>query len=136
MRISDWSSDVCSSDLEEARRALRHGRPDFGGDARLDRRKRDEQREAKTERDDERAGRGTGTVQVRERETEERAFWPWQATRGAAHQPAEPDEDQQEPDRRADKTEREQGLARSEEHTSELQPLMRISYDVFCLKNK
>src|SRR3546814_10008286 len=25
---------------------------------------------------------------------------------------------------------------RSEEHTSELQPLMRISYDVFCLKNK
>src|SRR3546814_20247198 len=83
MRISDWSSDVFSSDLvdlglgigagydrakahgigtrnvehEEARRALRHGRPDFGGDARLDRRKRDEQGEAKTERDDERAGR-------------------------------------------------------------------------------
>src|SRR3546814_7635890 len=25
---------------------------------------------------------------------------------------------------------------RSEEHTSELQSLMRISYDVFCLKNK
>src|SRR3546814_4457112 len=25
---------------------------------------------------------------------------------------------------------------RSEEHTSELQPLMRISYAVFCLKNK
>src|SRR3546814_4155349 len=25
---------------------------------------------------------------------------------------------------------------RSEEHTSELQYLMRISYDVFCLKNK
>src|SRR3546814_6656166 len=50
---------------EEARRALRHGRPDFGGDARLDRRKRDEQREAKTERDEERAGRGTGTVKVR-----------------------------------------------------------------------
>src|SRR3546814_10644404 len=24
---------------------------------------------------------------------------------------------------------------RSEEHTSELQPLMRISYDVFCFKN-
>src|SRR3546814_10598306 len=29
------------------------------------------------------------------------------------------------------------GLAgRSEEHTSELQSLMRISYDVFCLKKK
>src|SRR3546814_7195523 len=27
-------------------------------------------------------------------------------------------------------------VARSEEHTSELQSLMRISYAVFCLKNK
>src|SRR3546814_4580159 len=29
---------------------------------------------------------------------------------------------------------REQGIERSEEHTSELQSLMRISYAVFCLK--
>src|SRR3546814_17232683 len=29
-----------------------------------------------------------------------------------------------------------QRLVRSEEHTSELQSLMRISYAVFCLKNK
>src|SRR3546814_1825695 len=28
------------------------------------------------------------------------------------------------------------GFVRSEEHTSELQSLMRISYAVFCLKNK
>src|SRR3546814_4264749 len=28
------------------------------------------------------------------------------------------------------------GAVRSEEHTSELQSLMRISYAVFCLKNK
>src|SRR3546814_6575301 len=28
------------------------------------------------------------------------------------------------------------GFPRSEEHTSELQPLMRISYAVFCLKKK
>src|SRR3546814_6026053 len=27
-------------------------------------------------------------------------------------------------------------VKRSEEHTSEIQSLMRISYDVFCLKNK
>src|SRR3546814_5828898 len=27
-------------------------------------------------------------------------------------------------------------MARSEEHTSELQSLMRITYDVFCLKKK
>src|SRR3546814_4452370 len=30
----------------------------------------------------------------------------------------------------------EDGLLRSEEHTSELQSLMRISYAVFCLKKK
>src|SRR3546814_7425029 len=30
----------------------------------------------------------------------------------------------------------ERGLLRSEEHTSELQSLMRISYAVFCLKKK
>src|SRR3546814_6209965 len=29
-----------------------------------------------------------------------------------------------------------QGIKRSEEHTSELQSLMRISYAVFCLKKK
>src|SRR3546814_3871330 len=29
-----------------------------------------------------------------------------------------------------------EGLIRSEEHTSELQSLMRISYAVFCLKKK
>src|SRR3546814_3228832 len=29
-----------------------------------------------------------------------------------------------------------QGIERSEEHTSELQSLMRISYAVFCLKKK
>src|SRR3546814_7656598 len=28
------------------------------------------------------------------------------------------------------------GVVRSQEHTSELHSLMRISYDVFCLKNK
>src|SRR3546814_1938282 len=32
--------------------------------------------------------------------------------------------------------EREAGRLRSEEHTSELQSLMRISYAVFCLKKK
>src|SRR3546814_10098997 len=31
---------------------------------------------------------------------------------------------------------KEEVLGRSEEHTSELQSLMRISYAVFCLKNK
>src|SRR3546814_8793866 len=31
---------------------------------------------------------------------------------------------------------RQRGIGRSEEHTSELQSLMRISYAVFCLKKK
>src|SRR3546814_2072077 len=39
-------------------------------------------------------------------------------------------DDRLSPDRRADVA------ARSEEHTSELQSLMRISYAVFCLKKK
>src|SRR3546814_2355844 len=34
------------------------------------------------------------------------------------------------------KVEQTEGHGRSEEHTSELQSLMRISYAVFCLKNK
>src|SRR3546814_10269814 len=37
---------------------------------------------------------------------------------------------------RASARDREAGNARSEEHTSELQSLMRISYAVFCLKKK
>src|SRR3546814_4651692 len=46
------------------------------------------------------------------------------------------------PDQRVDDDRREQcdqhdaGQLRSEEHTSELQSLMRISYAVFCLKKK
>src|SRR3546814_10462791 len=50
---------------------------------------------------------------------------------------------QREPHRRADRspdpgrtTRREESVVRSEEHTSELQSLMRISYAVFCLKKK
>src|SRR3546814_2066311 len=37
---------------------------------------------------------------------------------------------------RASRSRRELFLLRSEEHTSELQSLMRISYAVFCLKKK
>src|SRR3546814_3319619 len=37
-------------------------------------------------------------------------------------------------DRAGQVVERDVGAARSEEHTSELQSLMRISYAVFCLK--
>src|SRR3546814_2303392 len=66
--------------------------------------------------------------------------------RGDQPVPAELDHQRDEPHRpesdvqpvRSDEGEegREEGAARSEEHTSELQSLMRISYAVFCLKKK
>src|SRR3546814_18691900 len=54
---------------------------------------------------------------------------------GAAHAPAA----RESLDRRGDRESaqlRQRPLRRSEEHTSELQSLMRISYAVFCLKKK
>src|SRR3546814_10457699 len=43
---------------------------------------------------------------------------------------------ERQPGRRADVQEMIRPAGRSEEHTSELQSLMRISYAVFCLKKK
>src|SRR3546814_8599892 len=83
MRISDWGSDVCSSDLHAPLR-----------------------RTARLRRGGEGPPVGLGSPQAR----------PWQpAVRGPARS------SWHHPDR-------------SEEHTSELQSLMRISYAVFCLK--
>src|SRR3546814_7941897 len=107
MRISDWSSDVCSSDL----RRLREGRP-----ARP------------------RAGRAQDADQLPEpREDPE-------APR-AAPGPARPAEARRPlgagvPGRAGGAADGLQPDLRSEEHTSELQSLMRISYAVFCLKKK
>src|SRR3546814_6392703 len=85
MRISDWSSDVCSSDLDvaPARGA------DRGGDTGLE-----------------------NQVAERAHSLGRRAFIG----------------------RAGPGVERDQIDLRSEEHTSELQSLMRISYAVFCLK--
>src|SRR3546814_7798361 len=105
MRISDWSSDVCSSDLGDiapdrgpraADRGARRYRPPLcepqrrGGDRRP-------ARHLCATRPARRDGVGAG-----------RSDW------GAGGGPA----------------------GRSEEHTSEIQSLMRISYAVFCLKKK
>src|SRR3546814_2708014 len=112
MRISDWSSDVCSSDLEQRDSQYLHAW--------------DQEEDA-----DEQAQRGP----ARHRRAREA---PQMAVRDAVRE-------------RPDETAREQFLARrrvaadpvhqgrlvarrSEEHTSELQSLMRISYAVFCLK--
>src|SRR3546814_9963012 len=98
MRISDWSSDVCSSDL--GARTGRHVGL-HGGVA-------EPQRPVAR-----RFRRGTRpAARHGERQSE--------ADLGAAERPA----------RRRDAEDR------SEEHTSELQSLMRISYAVFCLKKK
>ncbi len=51
-------------------------------------------------------------MQICQRKAQERAAWARQAAGDAAHQPAEPDEDQQQAERGADKTECEQWLPR------------------------
>src|SRR3546814_10120430 len=100
MRISDWSSDVCSSDLPLP--------------ARLDAAAQQHQRRCRHRQ---------GDQQRRQLEVFEQA--------GHAHSGAE-DAAELGAGRDHSRT----GAARSEEHTSELQSLMRISYDVFCLKKK
>src|SRR3546814_1276545 len=100
MRISDWSSDVCSSDLGALRpdRAQRLPRPRplhaqwqlFLGRQKI-----------------------LGTPECRNREKDRRS-------------PANPRK----------REIRRSHAFRSEEHTSELQSLMRTSYAVFCLKKK
>src|SRR3546814_6211171 len=104
MRISDWSSDVCSSDLDRngirpTRRSDSRGGGDVvgGGNRRYCRF----------------LGGGAATGD----EYRHRAAGPPLV-------------------RRPDGLRSGRGGDRSEEHTSELQSLMRISYAVFCLKKK
>src|SRR3546814_9178260 len=94
MRISDWSSDVCSSDLR-----ARHAAGDVAGGHRIG---ADFPRRA-----DHRHGHAGG-----------------QRGGGLRRHAGAPAPGQ------------EHSRGRSEEHTSELQSLMRISYAVFCLKKK
>src|SRR3546814_5977996 len=114
MRISDWSSDVCSSDLEQADRpdvppqALlaqgqhRLGRPDLPEQL-LGRLVHPYVGRLRRQDDGDQEGIGIMMVEFALR------------FRIGGGQAAE---------------------ERSEEHTSELQSLMRISYAVFCLKKK
>src|SRR3546814_5439291 len=115
MRISDWSSDVCSSDLFRQPEAQRH-------------------REARGMRGgDQFFGVGAGFIL----ETGGEAV-------GLIGEHARPRRDVTlavlaEPlvtRRGATRYRHFASPLRSEEHTSELQSLMRISYAVFCLKKK
>src|SRR3546814_1377529 len=120
-RISDWISDVCSSDLGEhagafSRRAwlgarrhgLRRPRPAASGDAGV----------ARPHQPRPRAG------------TDQPGALAEPPLRGAPEPHLFPE--------RLRRAHRAEGDAdrRSEEHTSELQSLMRISYAVLCLKKK
>src|SRR3546814_1285460 len=111
MRISDWSSDVCSSDL----RPLRAGPRAQGRHGRLSRGPARKGRAKDTRRPDRlQQGAPGGAALVRP-----------VAVRAGRDQG------------RAGRSRLSQGESqRSEEHTSELQSLMRISYAVFCLKKK
>src|SRR3546814_3317821 len=120
MRISDWSSDVCSSDLQDQRsgcglgqaEAMQHFarfqpaidfyglQPDIGQ-------------------------YGIGAAEGDDRHLAEEHTDPAQDMLAA--------ENDMQPQ---DRAEPQQPESRSEEHTSELQSLMSISYDVFCLKKK
>src|SRR3546814_9655838 len=107
MRISDWSSDVCSSDLDRQRRRLGRGRRSgLGRDRHRDNRGRGD-RTAHAIRQAGFATRYHGHIRLFS------AVWSIRYRRCAYR-----------------------AGARSEEHTSELQSLMRISYAVFCLKKK
>src|SRR3546814_3842289 len=124
MRISDWSSDVCSSDpFDEATAVLGRddlvdvidpGKPAEIGDPRMRAveqpqlgllPRRDILRELNAERSE--IGPGSGEA-ILDHPLGERLGLDHRAILDA----------------------------RSEEHTSELQSLMRISYAVFCLKKK
>src|SRR3546814_3176770 len=112
MRISDWSSDVCSSDLA-AGSEKRGGRPIEGRGPHRRHGRRRGQRCAGARR---RRCRHRDGLRHR---CGDRKRWrdaaEGRSGRYRARAPAE---------------------RRSEEHTSELQSLMRISYAVFCLKKK
>src|SRR3546814_3362753 len=93
MRISDWSSDVCSSDL--LGQALPLARIDHMDDIAM--------------RHDQLTGVFDGKQPLLRWDKLDERF-------------------------REGRLSRTRGATRSEEHTSELQSLMRISYAVFCLK--
>src|SRR3546814_9830719 len=119
MRISDWSSDVCSSDLADRRR------PAPLGLHRRQRQPRDLPLLPDLRRDD-RLHQRWATRRHRDPARHlRRSPIPAAALLGLRGTQA-----------RLGRHQRRRDRARSEEHTSELQSLMRISYAVFCLKKK
>src|SRR3546814_10090257 len=127
MRISDWSSDVCSSDLRRGEGDLRNAVEDDGEGFEDP---RQPARPPKTQADG-------GTAAHAQRKAEdllvERHLEVGEqfAARQRLNEEG-PDAGRLAGCPGVDPV----GPHRSEEHTSELQSLMRISYAVFCLKKK
>src|SRR3546814_2600481 len=126
MRISDWSSDVCSSDLVVDRLAVDEQDPLVAVDDLRQVALRHRQVAAAVgERLEDDVDVGLAGA-----DAEDRA--PAHAVQRLEHRVAVlADEGLERGGIAAD-----HGGGRSEEHTSELQSLMRISYAVFCLKKK
>src|SRR3546814_9163818 len=121
MRISDWSSDVCSSDLPGERRMAEHGGRHAGivDRARIV--------------PEQRIGKGMPLPDRHRRQLHPVGDVAHRIDALATGAAIVIDLD------RALVAEFDSGIfqpQRSEEHTSELQSLMRISYAVFCLKKK
>src|SRR3546814_5241624 len=114
MRISDWSSDVCSSDLPRRRFTSRCGR--HLPEARLE--AREGRGFTRLERPSPRS-----LVEIMMRQAAQNSLLRFSNSAQLLTSFG----------RFAD---RRLSAERSEEHTSELQSLMRISYAVFCLKKK
>src|SRR3546814_4598725 len=112
MRISDWSSDVCSSDLGHEIDKAAAGRDD-ADPARAQRRDAD----VAALLNPERIEIGIAARAVQERPARPRQPLPDRDLAGADHLERPPFG----------------GGGRSEEHTSELHSLMRISYASLCL---
>src|SRR3546814_4614171 len=116
MRISDWSSDVCSSDLSARGASGRHERPAGQGHPRqfgpADRCGQRSWRRGEENRRGSSRGLMIPPLPLRERVKVDVYV---NANYDAVHNLLR---------------------GRSEEHTSELQSLMRISYAVFCLQKK
>src|SRR3546814_5683122 len=109
MRISDWSSDVCSSDLQ----IRDHWLPVIISSDTREEKLRQSQAAIQDQHQPERL---PNLLNVQDRRLHECADKPI-----AVHESHEIEDHQRH---------------RSEEHTSELQSLMRISYAVLCLKKK
>src|SRR3546814_2155956 len=109
MRISDWSSDVCSSDLKPPRTGPRlTAAPN-------------------------RISSASWTVRLALIQKKPSVCWVITASLASRSKQAEGVSSPTGGDRGGQV---DHPSGRSEEHTSELQSLMRISYAVFCLKKK